>query len=115
MTPPMIGTQNKVVVDALCDAGDALAAALFTILDVYEIDAKLGKTAGNKALKAWAALRAEIAPEDEAEGEGEEGEAAAEREPGDLPCPATGDAHDATATPTRWFNRCGACGEAWPG
>lgn len=58
VTPEMIGTQNKVVVDALAEAGDALAAALFTILDVYEISPRLGKTEGNQALKKWGELRA---------------------------------------------------------
>jgi hypothetical protein len=87
----------------LTDAGDLLAEALTEILDVYEIDARLGKTLGNKALKKWGQLRTQLAQMTNED-----------RKPGDLPCLATGGAHDATATPSRWFNRCAKCGEAWP-
>lgn len=43
-----------------------------------------------------------------------------DRQPGDLPCPATGEAHAVTATPHHarsgeglWENVCDECGDQW--
>lgn len=89
--------------DDLIGTGDDLANALAQILDVYEISPRLGKTAANRALRQWKKMRTQMA---KAEGD---------RAPGEMPCPATGAEHEITATPTRWFNRCEQCGEAWAG
>lgn len=95
--------------DQLAEVGDALAASLDEILDNYEISMRGMKTRANRALKQWKRMQVERAEQARAMEAGEP------RQPGDLPCPATGADHNVDSTPTRWFNRCGECGEAWPG